>query len=81
MTESTASSTCWPRFCSATRSARSPSRDRDAFGLDGDGFRWRDCHAGPAELAHARRERFNSIGSCSFFEPVEEIEALGILPL
>jgi hypothetical protein len=55
--------------------------DRDAFTLDREGFRWRDRVAGPGELAHARRERFHSIGSCSFFEPVEELETLGILPL
>ena len=56
-------------------------RDPAAFELDRDGFRWRDCHAGPTEVAHARRERFHSIGSCSFFEPVGELEELGILPL
>ena len=32
------------------------------------------------ELARVRRELFHSIGSCSFFEPVEELEALGMLP-
>jgi hypothetical protein len=55
-------------------------RDPAAFGLDRDAFSWRDYRAGPAEIAHARRERFRSIGSCSFFEPVEELEVLGILP-
>lgn len=55
--------------------------DRDTFTLADDGFRWRDRHAGPGELAHARRARLHSIGSCSFFEPVEELEALGVLPL
>ena len=55
-------------------------RDPAAFGLDSDWFRWRDCQAGPAEIVHARRERLRSIGSCSFFEPVEELEALGMLP-
>ncbi len=54
--------------------------DADAFRLDADAFRWRDRSAGAGELAEARR-RFNSIGSCSFFEPVEELEALGVLPL
>jgi len=65
-------------FCDEERALA--ERDPAAFGLDRDGFRWRDCQAGPAEIAHARRERFRSIGSCSFFEPVEELEALGILP-
>lgn len=54
--------------------------DRDAFALDPDSFRWRDRSAGATELHDARR-RFRSIGSCSFFEPLEELEALGVLPL
>lgn len=55
-------------------------RDAHAFALTADGFAWRDRHAGAAELAQARRERLRSIGSCSFFEPVEELRALGMLP-
>ena len=35
----------------------------------------------PLDEARARRERFHSVGSCSFFEPVCELEALGVLPL
>ena len=31
------------------------------------------------QLARVRRELFHSIGSCSFFEPVEELEALRML--
>jgi hypothetical protein len=52
----------------------------DAFRLLGDGFGWRGRVAGAVELAAARRERLRSIGSCSFFEPIEELEALGALP-
>jgi hypothetical protein len=55
--------------------------DTEAFALDGAGFSWRGRTADPGELAHARRERLHSIGSCSFFEPVEELEGLGVLPL
>jgi len=66
-------------FCDEERALA--ERDPEAFRLDRDGFRWRDCEAGPGEIAHARRERLRSIGSCSFFEPAEELEALGILPL
>lgn len=55
--------------------------DRDAFALDAASFTWRGRKAGPGEIAHARRERFQSIGSCSFFEPLRELEALGVLPL
>jgi predicted transcriptional regulator len=55
--------------------------DPEAFALARDGFRWRERVAGAGELAHARRERMHAIGSCSFFEPVAELEALGVLPL
>jgi hypothetical protein len=43
-------------------------------------FRWRDRSAGASELARVRRELFHAIGSCSFFEPVDELAALGALP-
>jgi hypothetical protein len=52
--------------------------DRDAFGLDATEFRWREREAGPNELVRARR-RFHAIGSCSFFDPVAELAALGLL--
>jgi hypothetical protein len=53
----------------------------EAFSLDAERFSWRGRRAYAAELDHARRERLRAIGSCSFFEPVEELEALGVLPL
>jgi hypothetical protein len=53
--------------------------ERDAFGLDAAAFTWRDRSASGEEIARAR-QLFHSIGSCSFFEPVEELEALGMLP-
>ena len=55
--------------------------DPAAFELDASAFSWRGRSASPAELAIARRDRLHSIGSCSFFEPVEELEAMGMLPL
>jgi hypothetical protein len=51
----------------------------DAFMLDADAFAWRGRSASAVEIARVRRELFHSVGSCSFFEPVEELEALGIL--
>ena len=54
--------------------------DPAAFGLDAASFRWRDREAGPAELA-AARQRLHAIGSCSFFEPVEELHSLRMFPL
>jgi len=50
-----------------------------AFELDAESFRWRDRAATPAQLADVRHSLFHSIGSCSFFEPVGELEELGIL--
>jgi hypothetical protein len=50
-----------------------------AFSLDRASFRWRGREAGAVELASARTERLRAIGSCSFFEPVEELQALGML--
>jgi hypothetical protein len=51
----------------------------DSFELDAESFRWRGRAAGPDELARVRRELFSGIGSCSFDEPLGELEALGIL--
>jgi hypothetical protein len=50
-----------------------------SFELDERSFRWQEREAGPEELAHVRETLFRSIGSCSFFEPVGELEELGIL--
>lgn len=55
--------------------------DPDAFGLDERAFTWRERAAAAPELSRARGEVLHSIGSCSFFEPVAELEALGMLPL
>jgi hypothetical protein len=55
--------------------------DPKRFELRPDGFRWGSQVAGHVEIAEARTRRLHSIGSCSFFEPVEELEALGMLPL
>jgi hypothetical protein len=51
-----------------------------SFELDPDSFRWGDRRAGPAELARVRETLLHSIGSCSFFEPVEELRQLAMLP-
>jgi hypothetical protein len=51
---------------------------RGSFELDERSFRWNGREADAAQCADARR-RFHSIGSCSFFEPVGELEQLGIL--
>ena len=50
-----------------------------AFELDAESFRWGNRAATPAQIADVRHSLFHSIGSCSFFEPVGELEELGIL--
>jgi hypothetical protein len=50
-----------------------------SFALDADSFRWQERAAGGEELARAREDLVHSIGSCSFFEPVGELESLGIV--
>ena len=55
------------------------SAPHGSFELDADSFRWGPRRAGASVLAQARGTLFRSIGSCSFFEPVEELRALGVL--
>ena len=50
-----------------------------SFELDEHSFRWNGREAGAEELARVRRDLVHSIGSCSFFEPVEELRVLEIL--
>ena len=47
--------------------------------LDAAGLHWRGRTADAAELERVRREQLVAVGSCSFFEPVEELQELGIL--
>jgi hypothetical protein len=50
-----------------------------SFTLDEQSFRWDGRRAGAGELAQIRATLFHSIGSCSFFEPVGELRALGFV--
>lgn len=50
-----------------------------SFELDAESFRWDGREAPPGQLADVRATLLHSIGSCSFFEPVGELEELGIL--
>ena len=50
-----------------------------SFELDERSLRWNGRAAGGEELARVRSGLLHSIGSCSFFEPVEELRALEIL--
>lgn len=52
----------------------------EAFVLDAGSFAWRDRQASTAGLVRLREDFFHSMGSCSFFEPVAELESLGVAP-
>lgn len=47
--------------------------------LDASSLRWRGREAGPEELEHVRREQLVAVGSCSFFEPLADLQELGVL--
>jgi hypothetical protein len=47
--------------------------------LDSDSLRWKGREAGAGQLEAVRRDGFVAIGSCSFFEPVDDLRVLGVL--
>lgn len=53
--------------------------DSSAFGVTADAFRWRARSAGADEIARVRRELFVGFGSCSADEPIDGLNALGLL--
>jgi hypothetical protein len=65
----------------ATVAAVLADEDPAHFALDKGGLAWRDHRVGANELEAMRSGLFVSYGSCSFDEPVEDLTALGILPL
>jgi hypothetical protein len=50
-----------------------------AFRLDDEGLAWRQLRAATREIASARRDFSSSFGSCSFAEPVADLQKLGVL--
>jgi hypothetical protein len=54
-------------------------QDAGAFAFDDDGASWRDRRVSVDELARMRSELAISFGSCSFEEPVSDLEKLGWL--
>ena len=42
-------------------------------------LRWNGREAAAAELERVRREQLVAVGSCSFFEPVDDLQELGVL--
>ena len=51
----------------------------EAFKFSADALQWGDRTIGGADLAETRRCLFRAFGSCSFAEPVADLEAGGIL--
>jgi hypothetical protein len=47
--------------------------------LTSEALRWGRREADAEQLARVRREQLVAVGSCSFFEPVDELTELGIL--
>jgi len=50
-----------------------------SFSLDGQSLGWRQFRVAIEDLRAARRERAIAFGSCSFTEPIEDLEAAGWL--
>jgi hypothetical protein len=53
--------------------------DAQAFSFGEGALAYRDRHYDLAALTAARAESFNAYGSCSFDEPIADLEAMGIL--
>ncbi len=53
--------------------------DPGSFAFTEDGFRWKDQFASVAEITAARQHAVISFGSCSFDEPREELQKMGLL--
>lgn len=49
------------------------------FFFDDEAFAWKDLAASLEEIRHARDDLATSFGSCSFDEPREDLQALGLL--
>lgn len=63
----------------ATVTAAVAESDPAAFKVGSAGLGWRDRRVPAPVVKQMRRERFLSYGSCSFDEPVRDLEALGVL--
>lgn len=55
--------------------------DAEAFTLDAGGLRWREARVSHDGILAARQGLLVGYGSCSVEEPVEDLTALGILPV
>lgn len=53
--------------------------DAGAFSFDDEHGHWRDKSVSTAQIRDARQNFMHSMGSCSFDEPVHELQALGLI--
>ena len=65
----------------ATLTAVLTDEDPAEFSIDRSGVAWRDHSVGSAALVEMRSNVLIGYGSCSFADPVEDLTALGVLPL
>jgi hypothetical protein len=54
-------------------------RDPRAFRFDGEGVEWRGHRLEPGAVGSAREAGIISFGSCSFTEPIGDLQSLGLL--
>jgi hypothetical protein len=54
-------------------------RDREAFRFDDTEIEWRGHRVGLETIQHVRTRGIVSFGSCSFIEPIGDLESLGLL--
>jgi len=64
-----------PEEVTALLAERSP----EAIGLRDEALEWRGKRLGPDGIAEARRRFFRSFGTCSFEEPIADLERYGLL--
>ena len=55
--------------------------DPASFAFDRSGIEWRHHRLGASTLAETRSSLFTAYGSCSIVEPVDDLIALGVLPV
>jgi hypothetical protein len=53
--------------------------DSSSFRFDEDGFRWQDLKLESDKITSLRQNKILSFGSCSFAEPREDLQKLGLL--
>lgn len=54
-------------------------KDPQSIIFAADGLSWKGYHAGISDIRSMRSEGLRSFGSCSFYEPIEELKSLQLL--